>query len=95
MIASTPKPTRLLALVAGTTLAAVMGIAVVSTTWAPRTAQAQATVPGALPCSCAQPTSIPSLRSSIVHCKCGSMTCAIAGSNVSGSVANLMQCQDR
>lgn len=58
----------------------------------PRSAEAQG-VMSAPACQCAAPTPIPGIRSTVVHCICGAMSCAITEYQpTTGAGAQQMQC---
>ncbi len=84
-----PTPVRHWLLAGG--LAAAAAVATIALLNRPAEAQGIMSAPG---CQCSPATAIPGLSSSIAHCICGAMSCAVSeqkpASGTSG--AALMQC---
>lgn len=85
---SLSSPRRLLAIAA----LAVAGAAAALVLLPPRNAEAQG-VMSAPACQCSTPTPLPGIRSAVVHCLCGAMSCAITEYQPSGGGGTQqMQC---
>lgn len=69
-------------------LAAAAAVAATALLNRPAEAQGVMSAPG---CQCSQATAIPGLSSSIAHCICGAMSCAVTESKAASGAA-LMQC---
>ena len=85
---SLSSPRRLLAVSA----LAAAGAAAALMLLPPRNAEAQG-VMSAPACQCSTPTSLPGVRSAVVHCVCGAMSCAITEYQpTGGGGSQQMQC---
>ena len=88
MLSRTLSPRRLLAAAAVVAAGAGAALALLP----PRHAEAQG-VMTAPPCQCSTPTSLPGARSTVVHCLCGAMSCAITEYQpAGGGGTQQMQC---